>query len=266
LMRMRNLLSLLLTLFIASATFAQSARVKGRVMDTTGSVMPGVQVKVSQADKVVAQGLTDAMGDFDLAANPGDYKLEVIAPDFDRDSEMVKVTPDMAPLTVSLQLAAIAQNVEVTETRNEISIDSDSSLSTTVLSKDFIDALPDDEDELAAYLQQIAGTRGGAGRGADFIIDGFTGGRIPPKDQIQEIRINNSPFSSEFSGIGYGRTEIITRAGTGDFRGQANFQFRDESLNGRNPFNVHPDGTIAKRPPYQARNFNTNFSGPIIRN
>src|SRR6185503_235899 len=45
-----------------------------------------------------------------------------------------------------------------------------------------------------------------------------------------------------------------------------NFQFRDESLNARNPFNVHTDGSIAKRPPYQARNFNTNFSGPIIRN
>src|SRR5436190_7737797 len=110
-MRMRNLLTLLLTLLVASATFAQSAKVKGRVMDTTGSVMPGVQVKVSQADKVVAQGLTDAMGDFDLPANPGDYKLEIVAPDFDPHSETVKVTADMAPLSVSLQLAAIAQNV-----------------------------------------------------------------------------------------------------------------------------------------------------------
>src|SRR5689334_9409083 len=265
-MRMRNLLSLLLTLLIASATFAQSAKVKGRVMDTSGSVMPGVQVKLYQADKVVSEGVTTGTGDFEIPANSGDYKLEITAPDFNTYTEMVKVSPEMSPLAVTMELAVIAQNVEVTETRNEISIDSDSSLSTTVLGRDFIDALPDDEDELAAYLQQIAGTRGGAGGNASFIIDGFTGGRIPPKDQIQEIRISNSPFSAEFSGIGYGRTEIITRAGTGDFRGQMNFQFRDESLNGRNAFNVHPDGTEAKRPPYQARNFNTNFSGPIIRN
>jgi hypothetical protein len=265
-MRMRNLLTLLLTLFIASASFAQSAKVKGRVMDSTGSIMPSVQVKVYQADKIVSEGMTDAMGDFELPVNPGDYKLEVVAPDFNTYSEMVKVTADMAPLSVTMQLATIAQNVDVTETRNEISIDSDSSLSTTVLRRDFIDALPDDEDDLANYLQQIAGTRGGAGAQASFIIDGFTGGRIPPKDQIQEIRISNSPFSAEFSGIGYGRTEIITRAGTGDFRGQMNFNFRDESMNARNPFNVHPDGTEAKRPPYQQRNINTNFSGPIIRN
>src|SRR4029079_7760757 len=70
----------------------------------------------------------------------------------------------------------------------------------------------------------------------------------------------------------YGRTEIITRAGTGDFRGQMHFQFRDESLNARNPLNIAPSDPVtgqfveAKRPPYQARNFNTNFSGPIVRN
>jgi hypothetical protein len=265
-MRMRNLLTFLLTLLVASSTFAQSAKIKGRVMDGSGSVMPGVQVKIYQADNVVQQGTTDNMGDFEISINPGDYKLEVTAPDFNTYTEMVKVAPDMSPLAVTMQLATFAQNVEVTETRTEISIDSDSSLSTTILGRDFIDALPDDEDELADYLSQIASTRGGAGGATSFIIDGFTGGRIPPKDQIQEIRISNSPFSAEFSGIGYGRTEIITRAGTGDFRGQMNFQFRDESLNARNPFNLTTDGSPAKRPPYQARNFNTNFSGPIIRN
>jgi len=195
--------------------------------------MQGVMVKIYQGETVVREAVTNDTGEFEIPVNPGDYKLEIIAPDFDTHSEMVKVTPEMTPLAVTMELAQIAQNVEVTETRNEISIDSDSSLSTTVLGRDFIEGLPDDEEELAAYLQQIAGTRGGVGGGASFIIDGFTGGRIPPKDQIQEIRISNSPFSSEFSGIGFGRTEIITRAGTGTFRGQMNFQFRDESLNAR---------------------------------
>src|SRR5215471_4980671 len=127
-MRMRNLLSLLLTLLVAAATFAQSAKIKGRVMDGSGSVMPGVQVKIYQGDNVVQQGTTDNMGDFEISINPGDYKLEVTAPDFNSFTEMVKVAPDMSPLAVTMQLATIAQNVEVTETRNEISIDSDSSL------------------------------------------------------------------------------------------------------------------------------------------
>src|SRR5215467_8024333 len=110
-MRMRNLLTLLLTLLVASATFAQSAKVKGRVMDSSGSVMPGVQVKIYQADKVVTEGMTDAMGDFELPANPGDYKLEVTAPDFNTFSQTVKVAPDMTPLAVTMELATITQNV-----------------------------------------------------------------------------------------------------------------------------------------------------------
>src|SRR5207245_11292783 len=130
--------------------------------------------------------------------------------------EMVKDTPEIRPTTTTMSLAQISQNVKVTETRNEISIDPDSSLQTTVLGKDFIEALPDDEDELTQYLSEIAGSRGGAGGNATFVIDGFTGGRVPPNDQIQEIRISNNPFSSEFSGIGYGRTEIINKAQTGE--------------------------------------------------
>src|SRR5215813_7586602 len=228
-MRMRNLLALLLVLLVSITGSAQSAKLKGRVMDSSGSIMPGVQVKLYQGDKVVQQALSTDMGEFELAVNPGDYKLEVTAPDFNTYTEMVKISGDTGPLAVTMQLATVAQNVEVTETRNEISIDSDSSLQTTVLKQDFIDTLPDDEDELTNYLAQIAGTRGGGG--ASFVIDGFTGGRVPPKDQIQEIRISNNPFSSEFSGIGYGRTEIITKAGTGEFHGNLYFGFRDSSLN-----------------------------------
>src|SRR5438034_3395936 len=262
----RDSFALLLTLLAATTIFGQSAKIKGLLLDSTGSVMPGVQIKLYQNDKVVKEGTSSGTGEFEIAAEPGDYKLELATPDFDTYTEMVKVTPDMGPLSITMSLAQIVQDVEVTETRNEISIDPDSSLQATVLGKDFIDALPDNEDELTQYLQEIAGSRGGAGGNATFVIDGFTGGRVPPKDQIQEIRISNNPFSSEFSGIGYGRTEIITKAGTGDYHGTMNFNFRDESLNGRDPFLFTKDGSIQKRPPSQQRNFQTNFSGPLIRN
>ena len=257
-MRIGKLL-ILFSLLTATVALAQTARLAGRVIDSSGLVMPGVQVKVYQGDNVLKEAVTSAAGEFDIAVTPGEYRLEIAAPDFDTHSEVVRAAPGNGPLTISMQLAQLAQNVEVTETRNEISIDPDSSLNTTVLDRDFIDTLPDDEAELTAYLQQIAGSRGGAGGQGTFVIDGFDNGRLPPKDQIQEIRINNNPFSSEFSGPGFGRLEIITKAGTGDYHGNMNFMFRDESLNARNPF-------AATKPAYQQRNLNSNFSGPIIRN
>jgi carboxypeptidase family protein len=257
---MRKVLFLVVLLIAAIGLFGQSARVTGHIVDSSGAVMPGAQIKVYQDDKVVKQGVSSPSGDFEIPVDPGEYKIEISAPDFGTYTEMVRVTPGMGPLAITMSLAQLETSVEVTETRNQISVDPDSSLNTTVLDKDFIDALPDDEDELTTYLQQIAGSRGGPGNnGGDFVIDGFSNGRVPPKDQIQEIRINNNPFSSEFSGVGFGRLEIITKAGTGDYHGNMNFMFRDESLNARNPF-------AATKPPYQQRNFNSNFSGPLIRN
>jgi hypothetical protein len=93
------------------------------------------------------------------------------------------------------------------------------------------------------------------------------------KEQVQQIRINNNPFSAEnqffgnagsggsygFAGGGGLGTEIFQRGGTGAFHGAYEFRFRDESLNARNAFSP-------TRPPYQQRNFNVNTSGPIIPN
>ena len=268
-MRTRSLPAVLLTVFTllaAAALFAQSGKVTGRVLDSTGSVMPGVRIRLYQGEKVVREGTSTPNGEFEISAGPGDYKLEVNAPEFDTYTEMVKVTPDMGPLSITMSLAQITEHVEVTETRTEISIDPDSSLQATVLTKEVIDALPDDEDELTQYLTDIAGSRGGAGGTATFVIDGFTGGRIPPKDQIQEIRISNNPFSSEFSGIGYGRTEIITKAGTGDIHGNMFFEARNSIFNARDPFLTTKDGSPAVKPDAQTENFQSNFSGPIIRN
>ena len=135
--------------------------------------------------------------------------------------------------------------------------------------------LPEDEDELREYLGDLrspAGSGGGGGRpgrgdrggrggrgGGGIVIDGFGGGRMPNRDEIQEIRVNENSFTAEQSNQSRGRTEIITRGGTGRFNGDATFNFADESLDARNVF-------ASSRPPYQQRNFSTNVSGPVIRN
>src|SRR5262245_36484371 len=264
-MRMRKLFIFGLILLTATVGLAQTARLRGKVLDSSGLIMPGATVKVYQGDKLVTEATSSSTGEFDIPVNPGDYKLEVGAPDFETKTQTIKVTPNLAPVSVSLNLAVIATNVDVTESSNAVSLDADSSLSATTLSGDSIAELPDDEDELTAYLQQIAGSRGGNAGGGSFVIDGFSGGRLPPKDQIQEIRINNNPYSTEFGGIGFGRVEIVTRAGTGNYNGNMQLNFKDESLDARNPQNVR-EGAEAKRPPYQTRNFNTNYGGPIIKN
>src|SRR5262245_26842460 len=258
-MKIYKLLAFACVFLTAFGALGQSTRLSGHVVDSSGAVLPGSHIKVYQGDKVVKEAATSQSGDFEIVIDPGEYKIEISAPDFSTYTEVVRVAPGSGPLAITMSLAQLETSVEVTETRNQISVDPDSSLTTTVLDQDFIESLPDDEDELTAYLQQIAGSRGGTGGEGGFVIDGFSNGRVPPKDQIQEIRINNNPFSAEFSGPGWGRVEIITKPGTGEYRGNMNFMFRDESLNARNPFAL-------TKPGYQQRNFNSNFSGPLIRN
>jgi len=77
------------------------------------------------------------------------------------------------------------------------------------LKKEDLDALPDDPDDLQADLQALAGPA--ADRvGIRFYIDGFTGGRLPPKESIREIRINSNPFSGSSTSWDMGAFQIFT--------------------------------------------------------
>src|SRR5207247_3921708 len=119
------------------------------------------------------------------------------------------------PGTVAVPIAKMTDEVEVQENPTPISVDHDNNRTALVLKEDDMQSLPDDEDELTAYLTELAGPRAAAAGGVQFIVDGFLGGRIPPKDQIKEIRINTNPFTTEFSRPGFGRIEIITKPGGG---------------------------------------------------
>src|SRR5258705_13578369 len=93
--------------------------------------------------------------------------------------------------------------------------------------------------------------------GGQIFVDGFSGGRLPPKESIREIRINQNPFAAE-NDQPSGRIDILTRPGTDKFRGSSFFNFEDESLNSRNPFS-------STRTPYQLRQYGGQLNGPLVK-
>ena len=125
---------------------------------------------------------------------------------------------------------------------------------------------------LAADLQALAGPSAGP-NGGQIYIDGFTGGNLPPKSSIREIRINSNPFSAEYDQLGFGRIEILTKPGTDRFRGTVNFNDSDGIFNSRNPYLVNstasaPDpgrtGTaLNTNPSFQSKYYGGNFGGPL---
>jgi hypothetical protein len=266
--------SILLTSFVfvlilslaGSTMLAQNTPFRGKVVDDQSAVMIGASVTIKRGTQTVFQGKTTEQGLFLAQLPPGDYSVEISSEDFDTLTQPIHVAANMPALTTyTMKLAQVRAEVTVQETANQVALDPDSNLTATVLDQDFIQQLPDDTDELTAYLTELAGPRANAAGGVDFIIDGFNGGILPPKDQILQIRINSNPFSTEFSRPGFGRIEIITKPGTGQFHGNVQFNFRDQALNG-NPALGTTFSPAPPKAPYQRRNYQGGFNGPLVKN
>ena len=92
--------------------------------------------------------------------------------------------------------------------------------------------------------------------GGQIYIDGFTGGQLPPKSSIREIRINQNPFSAEYDKLGYGRIEIFTKPGTDQYHGQFSVLGNSSYFNSTSPF-------ATSNPAYDSTQYTANFGGPI---
>src|SRR5215510_2466272 len=254
-MRLWNFLALTILLLSASVVNAQAIRLRGTVLDPSGAVIPEADVKISQGNRVVTEGKSDNAGNFSFDLPPGEYRVETSAPAFRSHQQNVRVAANMRPLSIALALATVNAVVDVGQPDDKVSVEDDAKLTSTTIAGDDIKNLPEDEDALMAQLQVLAAGTGAAGSTASFLVDGFSNGRIPPRDQIQQIIIDTNVFSAE--GTGGPRIQIITKPGTGPWSGNLNLNYNDQNLNARNAF----DPT---RPHKQQKTFTTSYGGPVI--
>jgi hypothetical protein len=255
----RNVFVLALILLFSVNVAAQQARgtLRGLITDELGAAIVGASVTLTDATGVQKKTTTNNEGVYTFAGlAPGSYKLQANAPGFTQTEEQtIDVKAGRQSVDVTLRVT-IEEKVTVAET--PISTEATNNANQTVIGGKDLDALPDDPDELAAALQALAGPSVGP-NGGQIFIDGFTGGNLPSKDAIREIRINQNPFAAE-NDQPSARIDILTRPGTDKLRGGASLNFNDESLNSRNPFAINS----SKRTPFQIRQYDMNLSGPIV--
>ena len=91
-----------------------------------------------------------------------------------------------------------------------------------------------------------------------IVIDGFSGGRMPNRDEIMEIRINDNAFTAELTN----RAEAVPKFEPVEARELSTAI--PLLLPGR--ISGCAERVCATRPPYQTRDFTANLSGPLIRN
>jgi hypothetical protein len=248
--------TLYVCLFVLQAQ--QAGILQGTVTDETGAVIPGANVTLTAPGFEPRSTSTDENGQYRFTGlRGGTYSIRVETAGFALfEKADVPVSSGVVTFDAPLKVQAARQEVSVEgESRSQISTDPSQNAGAIVLRDQDLAALSDDPDDLASDLQALAGPAAGP-NGGQIFVDGFSGGRLPPKSAIREVRINSNPFAAEYDRLGFGRIEILTKPGADKFRGTAFFNFSDESLNARNPF-------AANKGSFQSRFYGFDIGGPL---
>jgi hypothetical protein len=261
----RVLSVMLVASFLSGVLLAQSGEVslRGQVTDQSGAVVPGITVTVIGPGGASREVQTDGSeGRYvfrDLP--PGTYTLRIRVNGFaDFEKTGVVLTRGQAQvLDVGLVVVMAQQQVTVRdEETNTVSVSSANNASALVLrGADDLESLSDDPTDLQADLQALAGPSAGPGGGSIF-VNGFSGGNLPSKDSIREIRINQNPFSPEYDKLGYGRIEIFTKPGTEKYHGTVDYNVGSDLWNSRNPYS-------SQKAPFLLKELEGNVGGPLTK-
>lgn len=267
-------LAFFLAFFVAGSTFSASAQTKsgaiqGTVADPTGAVIPSASVQITTPDgKTVATVQSNGVGSYQARnLGPGTYIVSASANGFAASApkSVALNAGENHVFNVTLQIQVEQQQVQVNEEATQVDTSPDNNANAIVLKGKDLDALSDDPDELQSELQALAGPAAGP-NGGEIYIDGFSGGQIPPKSSIREIRVNQNPFSAEFDRLGYGRIEIFTKPGTDKLHGQIQARGNDSAFNSQNPIlnsNLTTGQAPVQEPSYYSYNINGSVGGPI---
>ena len=256
-----------------SPTRPSAASVQGIVADPTGAIVPGAEIDLIDTNGSVA-GSAHSGGDGNfqvVAPHAGSFMLVISEAGFETVHTPVTIAPTVvsaanavtahtfvAPLHITLPIAAVATNVRVNADTNEDLTAPEENHDSSVLTSQDLKALPifdnDYATAMSAFLDDSASSTGGSG----LMVDGVEANRATVSaSAVQEVRINKDPYSAQYYWPGRGQMEIITKSAVDRYHGQFNFLFRDSALNAQN--------ALAPSKPFEQRRvYEGHVTGPIF--
>jgi Carboxypeptidase regulatory-like domain/TonB dependent receptor len=241
LFRVIRLRIILLGGLVASLAHAQqqpAATLTGQVTDPSNALITTATVTLQSSDTGDGRSATTTRnGRYTVSARPGpNYIVTVNAPGFATfASPPLRLSADKPNvLDVRLKVADLNEQISVSD-ENGLDTDPNHNGDSLTLKGKSIDSLPLDSAELLQQLQALAG-----GPSPDLYVDGFSGGTLPARDTIREIRINQNPYSAQYDTTpGNGRIEVFTKPGSNKLHGDFYTFGNASALNSRNPFSTN---------------------------
>ncbi len=258
-------------IFLAPAGYAQEvavAQVDGQVLDTTGALVPGAEITMTEVARHIEHKATsDAQGHYVLSNLPaGAYTLQGVAAGFKTyvQQNITLQVGQNIQVNVVLQLGAVTEQVEVTgnvgmvETRdNTISsvMDGARVLDLPLNGRQATDLIlltggsvtapgGDQTGSKSFYSSTTISIAGGQSSGTNYMLDGaehvdtFTNINLPFPfpDALQEFSVETSTLPARNGMHPGGVVNVVTKSGTNALHGDA-FEFlRNGDVNARNFF------------------------------
>ena len=307
----RSLPLVLILLGLALPSYAQTvnASLTGTVTDPTGAAIPDATVTATEtATGQATKTTTDPTGNYNLPSlHPGDYTIRVEKSGL-KATVLTGITLQVdqhAVVNAELQVGDVTTTVEVTGAAALVETTT-ASVGTVIGEREVVD-LPLNLRRLTSLAILVPGAvddRGGgyattpagsspfgtdvtytAGGGRDssntLLLDGMesrawsTGGfaQLPPPDAVEEFKIQTNIYDAAFGKTSGSTMNLVTKAGSNAFHGDAYEFLRNNVLDARNFFatNQANPATGAEipgsaRPEYRRNQFGGTAGGPIRKN
>jgi len=234
----------------------------GTVLDPSSAEVAGAQVTLLTPNgSAQASSTTDRAGYFFFDELPrGKYRLRIHAAGFKDGQVDVNVSAKpLAPLHITLAISAVNEVVSVTsdESIPQTSSDASENLNANNITRDALDRVPVFDLDYITLLSRFLSDDAIATSGVSLVVNGVeANGPGVSASAVQEVKINQNPYSARFARPGRARVEITTKGGTPAYHGTVNFLTRNSVFDASN--------TFATTKPSESRYMEEgSFTGPL---
>jgi hypothetical protein len=301
--RVRKLSTLLLIVAscLAIPVKAQfDSAIEGIVSDTTGAVIPDVQVVLTNVDTGVSRRTTTSSGGYYRFPSlpPGKYRLTATKPGFDTvvQEDIILEAVRVQSVPITMKPGALVTQVTVTGAPPAVETTEAhvSGLTTGIAVHD----LPLAGRNILDVVAQTPGVTGigmvGDWRGGNDIFNLVSGAFInangqrgssngyyvddtsvndnpdgggaklaPNIESVQELRVSVNNYSAQYGRNSSVMTQVVTKSGTNDLHGSLFWYHQDNALTSRTYLQNTPDVTGHIIPTFRRNEFGGSAGGPL---
>lgn len=289
--RLCSLLGLFMAIGGMPAFGQYSSGIEGTAHDTSGAVVPGARVTVTDTRLGITKATTSNQeGYFRIdSIGASNYTVEIQASGFEtwRQAGLDLEAGEVRTLAPVLQVGSVSTNVTVSATAE--SVDLTTPATGAVIGETTVEQVPLPGQNVYSLASITPGVTGNAVTSGDnytneysininaaglrqeengyMIDDAFTntpsrGGSTsisPNPEIVQSMNIEANSFDAEKGRNGGAIVDVYTRSGTNNLHGTFDYFFRNDALSGRTEFQT----TV---PPFTRNEVGATIGGPAFKN